>query len=196
MYRIDSNIKLLWIIIWKCFLFCIFKTKILKIFINVHNKGDHWKKKTLIKFRNLIYWFNQPKNIVRYIFDCVKCVRHELTLKFQFLHFIKIFHSFQLLKMNYIDLFFRTFNDNIYIFHIINYLIRFFLFMFASQLFRKMFNFVFEFCSINMIFLKSFIQIMKFTSMLKKSEFFEVTRSEHRLQFFFRIQKHQNNEDR
>lgn len=126
-FRVDSDIKILWVTFRKQFMPCISEIKILRILLNVHDKNNHWKKKKiLIKFRNFVYWSNQFENVAKYIAECVKCARHDSVLQFQFLHFIKIFHSFQLLSMNYIELLNRISNNNVYILHIIDYLIRFF----------------------------------------------------------------------
>lgn len=126
-YRIDSDTKILWYIIQKRFLSCISETKIRRILINVHDKDEYWRKENiLIKLRKLVYWFNQSENVIKYIADCVKCVRHESAFRFQFLHSIKNFHSFQFLKMNYIDFLTKISDDNVCIFHIIDYLTRFF----------------------------------------------------------------------
>lgn len=46
-YRVDSDIKILWIIIRKRVLFCIFEIKILRVLKNIHDKKNHWKKRNI-----------------------------------------------------------------------------------------------------------------------------------------------------
>ena len=56
----------------------------------------------------------------------MECARHGPAFRFQSLHSIKVSHPFQFLGMDYIGPLVRIFNGNVYIFHIIDYLIRFF----------------------------------------------------------------------
>lgn len=135
-------------------------------------KTNIGKKKILIKLKNLIYWFNQSENVARYIVECVECVRYDFVFKSQSLHFIKIFHPFQFLKINYIESLIKIFNDNVYIFHIIDYLIRFFLFMSVFSSFWKILSVVCWFYLFFTIFQKLSTLIAKFNSMQKKSESF------------------------
>ena len=140
-YRIDFDIKFLWMFKTEINLFCISEIKVKSIFYNVHDQDDHWEKNEIItKFRNIVYWLNQTENVIRYIAEYMKCVRHESVIRIQFFHSINVIHSFQLIKMNYIDSLAITTNENFHILHIMNYFIRFF-FLFTSviSLNQKMF---------------------------------------------------------
>ena len=69
----------------------------------------------------------------------MKCVKHKSVIKIQFLHSINVIHFFQLIKMNYIDSLTITTNENFHILHVIDYFIRFFLFLFVFSLNQKIF---------------------------------------------------------
>lgn len=94
--------------------------------INVHDKGEHWRKKNPSKFRNLIYWSNQIKDIFFYINGCLKCAKHDFFFRFQLLHIIKMLYFFQLLNMNYIETLFKITNNNFFTLHIFDYFTRHF----------------------------------------------------------------------
>lgn len=136
-YRVDSNIRFLWIIIRGQSLSCIFEIKILNVLRNVHDNDNHWgKKEILFKLRSFVYWPNQSEDVSRYITECVKCVCHESVMRSQSFHFIKVIHFFQLMRMNYIKSLFKIINENIHILHIIDYFMRFF-FIYACLLTRS-----------------------------------------------------------
>ena len=130
-YRIDSNIKFLWMFKIEINFSCIFEIKIKSIFYNVHDQNDHWRKNEIItKLRNVIYWLNQTENVMCYIAECMKCVKHKSAIRTQSFHSINVMHFFQLMRINYIDLLTITINENFHILYVIDYFIRFF-FIFA-----------------------------------------------------------------
>ena len=63
--------------------------------------------------------------MVRYIAGCIECVKHESAIRIQFFHSISVMHFFQIMRIDYIDSLIIIINENSYIFHVIDYFIRF-----------------------------------------------------------------------
>jgi hypothetical protein len=62
----------------------------------------------------------------------MKCARHESITRSQSLHLITMFHSFQLMRMNYIESLKITTKENTHILHIIDYFTRYSFFFSCS----------------------------------------------------------------
>ena len=128
-YRIYSNTEILWIHRTRekrMFLSCILEKKILSVLRKMHDNDEHWAKITILaKLRDMTYWFNQSKDVERYINECLVCARHESVIRTQSLNSIHVFQSFQLAEMNFIDALFKTSKENSFVFHFMNYFNRF-----------------------------------------------------------------------
>ena len=130
-YRIDSKN-----VFWKnhnlIYLFCISERKVLFTLKTVHDNDEHWTKQSILtKFRELIYWFTMSVDVKRYIQKCIQCIFHESVQKFQFLHSIRVKKSFQLIDFDFIESFSVIKRECCHVFHVMNYLFRFFIIFFT-----------------------------------------------------------------
>ena len=128
--RKSMNYRLVENILWKFYrdryLFYIFETKVFIVLKNAHDDADHWARTdTTVKLTETCYWSDMIQNVKRYIIECMKCVKHDLATRSQSLHSIQISFSFQLLKMNFIELLKIISASNRYILNIVCYFSRF-----------------------------------------------------------------------
>jgi hypothetical protein len=133
-YRIDSHFLVLWKNHRAIYLSCILESMIIVVLRRTHDEDEHYqKKRTLVKFRRQIYWSSLSTDVERYIRDCLKCARHDSAHRSQLLHSVRIEHSFQLLRFDFIDSLSMSIDtDDFYIFHVIDYFSRFFI-IFSSK---------------------------------------------------------------
>lgn len=126
-YRVNKNTEILWKAHDEISISCILEMKIQSNLEKAHDESKHWEKKNILtKLREIVYWSNQFENVTKYIRECLKCARYKSIIRFQLLHLISVTHSFQLLKINYINFMKITNNENTHIFYVIDYMFRFF----------------------------------------------------------------------
>ena len=91
-----------------------------------HDNERHWMKVvTFTKLWEFIYWPNQTTDVKKYIKGCILCLQHTPATCSQPLQFITVNYPFQLISMNFIDLFFETPKGNRFIFHYVCYFSRY-----------------------------------------------------------------------
>lgn len=150
-HKLNSNIDFVWIHHRNKYFFCISKKKILSLLRQMHDENEHWAKNIiLICFKSINYWSKQIVNVEKYIIECVLCVKHGFVTKSQSLNFVKIFHSFQLTKMNFIGSLREIFSKNKFIFHFMNYFNRNSIFINSKNVnaidVKKAFQYIFIIC--------------------------------------------------
>ena len=68
----------------------------------------------------------------KYIQKCIQCVFYESAQKFQLLHSIRVKRSFQFIDFDFIESFSITKREFCHVFHVMNYLSRFFIIFFTT----------------------------------------------------------------
>jgi hypothetical protein len=125
-YRVKNEI--LWKYHRSLYLSCISESKILEMLRAAHDERDHWRKQaTLTKIRELVYWSSQSTDVKKYIRECIQCALHDSAIKSQLLQSVRVQRSFQLIEFDFIESLSTIKRESIYIFHVIDYLTRFFM---------------------------------------------------------------------